>query len=161
MANTARKMRRMLLLAKVQEIEGKYGSINADGVTEEMLNQSFDELRSKTEPDDQSKPHNAKPSHLKIIALARRGMTAKQISDELNADYGVVWKQMRKAGFDTSKPFLYRDNYGRYFKSVTEVTKFYRVSVARVINNQINGVVLERGQWAAGKGEQSDEEEIK
>uniref|UniRef100_UPI000AA12246 helix-turn-helix domain-containing protein n=1 Tax=Lacticaseibacillus saniviri TaxID=931533 RepID=UPI000AA12246 len=100
----------------------------------------------------ESKPRRQpkKPSRLKIVALARRGLTAKQISEQFGIDYGVVWRQMKKAGLDASKPFIYRDNHGHYFKSVEDVKSFYKVSVSTVIGNRITGVTLERGQWSAG-----------
>ncbi|MHA3065770.1 hypothetical protein [Lacticaseibacillus saniviri] len=150
--DAARKIRRQLLLAKVQEIENRHGSVSAADVSKEMLDQSFDEFRSETKPID-SKPKRriTKPSRLKIVALARRGLTAKQISEQFGIDYGVVWRQMKKAGLDASKPFIYRDNHGCYFKSVEDVKSFYKVPVSTVIKNHITGITLERGQWSAGR----------
>ncbi|WP_225426434.1 hypothetical protein, partial [Lacticaseibacillus saniviri] len=66
MVDATRKIRRMLLLAKIQEIESQYGSVGAANVSGEVLDQSFDEFRDDTKPAE-SKPRRQpkKPSRLK------------------------------------------------------------------------------------------------
>lgn len=130
------------LMDKIHNLESEYGSLAY--VDDETLNEQLGELRRPVELQVPSTRTNV--SSL-IVKLARQGLPAPAIAETLNVTYKTVWQRLVRAGVITPHAYRYRNDRGRYFKTIGEVAKFYHVTQKRASLNRIPGANIEQGNW--------------
>lgn len=127
---------------KIHSLESEYGSLAY--VDDETLNEQLGELRKPIERQIPSTRPNV--SSL-IVKLARQGLSAPEIAETLDVTYHTVWQRLVRAGMITPHAYRYRNDHGRYFKTIGEVAKYYHVTQKRARLNRIPGANIEPGNW--------------